>query len=155
MSTPDIPSPDAEPESVTETWTYIGRRYNADELIHVFLDKTGKERLFTGKVMAHPGIGARYSVKVTHSDEGRVSAGISAAQYLGIHQDTEAIAAWRADHAAVETNHQRDLAARRFARDNGDVGDLTFRQAREILRRQPTPLRRGTFAALSEWLLRP
>lgn len=151
----DSPTPPADDGRVTEHWTYIGKRTYAADYPHGFLDPAGTERYFSGKVMAHPAVGARYAVSVLHRpDDDRVSAYIETARYVGMHDDDNAIARWRFEHMAAEAQRQQEAAEKRLARDNGKIGDLTLDEVRDLLRRQPSMIRRGTIAAITEWLLR-
>lgn len=150
MSTSD-PAPD-EPD--LEVWTYIGRRFNGPQICHTFLDPQGEERMFTGKVMRHPAIGSRYTIKVTHRDDGRVTAGVESAKFLAQHFGPDDIMRWRTESASVETSYQQELATKRLARDNGDLSEMTLGDLRRMLSRQPAPIKRGTLAAVTEWLLR-
>lgn len=156
MSTDETPGPDQPDDGrVTEHWTYAGKRASGDDYPHLFLDAAGKERYFSGKVMAHPGIGARYAVSVLHRpDDDRVSAYIEAARYVGMTDDADAVARWRFENMAAEAERQKVLAEKRIHRDNGHIGDLTLTDLRDLLRRQPSMIRRGTIAAVTEWLLR-
>jgi len=144
-------------EGTTETWTYIGRRggYEDGKPAHVFLDPSGKSRAFNGKVIRHPAIGGRYTLTVWHREEGRISANFDSVRYAGMHDDAEDMNRWRAEAMAAEQEVSANQAAARLARDNGDIGAITLHGLRDIMRRQPPHLRRGTLAAINEWLLRP
>lgn len=110
----------AEPDPVSEVWTYVGRRAN-DKAAHAasaWLDASGEERWYTSPKMAATVVGGRYRLDVVR-DGDRASVIPSSREYVEFDADADAdaVARWLVLDEAARAKHSRRAAERKAAKN--------------------------------------
>jgi hypothetical protein len=149
-------------EEIAEGWTenewvYLGRRFSAGDkkLWFNFRDHDGETRLFS-RPPRSPVIGGRYAVQNRTLPEGRCSARVQDARYVGpVAEPDHAIELWRLTDRSAATQLEALRARKRAAADNGEIGNLTLADVRALVVRQATSTARaGMIAAVLNYIER-
>lgn len=127
---------DMTTDTTTERWAYAGRCIlTGRKTGHEFVTEGGSgESFYFAKAPKNPVVGGVYTVEVERHEDGVTVVGLTQSFWTGEYVEDYKRDKWRADdrQAAAELDH--DKAARAAAKDNGDLGDLTLRQVRDMLR---------------------
>jgi hypothetical protein len=149
-------------EEIAEGWTenewvYIGRRFSAGDkkLWFNFRDHDGETRLFA-KAPTSPVIAGRYAVQNRKLPEGRCTARVQDARYVGpVAEPDHVVEVWRLQDPAAATQLEALRARKRAAADNGEIGDLTLADVRALVVHQATSTARaGMIAAVLNYIER-
>jgi hypothetical protein len=149
-------------EEIAEGWTenewvYLGRRFSAGDkkLWFNFRDHEGETRLFS-RPPSSPVVGGRYAIQNRRLPEGRCSARVQDAGYVGpVAEPDRVVEVWRLQDRAAATQLEALRARKRAAADNGEIGDLTLAEVRALVVRQATSTARaGMIAAVLNYIER-
>lgn len=140
----------AEQERETHRFVCVGlRAYRGGRFALTYLDENGEKRAWK-KANLGGVIGGVYEVEI-EGDPSSVYSDTS--RYVSIAEGREEeIAKWRLLDRAARAEQEAIRAERRAKESNGDLGDLTLREIREIMRGQLGHQRHGMLTAVSAYI---
>jgi hypothetical protein len=112
------PAPGADPEPVTETWTYGGIRVDEDgKKRHAWVDPAGEEHWFARTGGGRMAVGSHYTARVTRRDDGGITV-YGTPEYAGSQAGQAARQALWTSHTLAQARIEALRAERDAARRN-------------------------------------
>lgn len=118
-----------QPESVMESWVYVGRVPTVSgKVYHKWLRPDGEHSLFA-KITGS--IGGVYEVDITRQPDGAITLHGNPKYIRPSSSITaEDLAQWRADDRAAAAHKDRESAEAKLRKESGDIGAMTLADAK-------------------------
>lgn len=145
----------AEAEWETQRWIYAGRRWSASQnkIYHAFIcdgdSLTSDDEMYYSGAPKWASIGSIYAIEA-QDRQARVKSG----EHCGQLDDQPVIEAWRIMDRTAAVKQEGVRAAKRLQAQNGEIGDPTLAELRDVMESQPNHVQDGTIVVVLRYLTR-